>query len=164
MLITDDIFQAFLQCETKAHLQRAGATGDQQEFPAWERHRVEAYKRHYHLRVRADCHEDECLVGVTWPHDLSHSLWRLVLDCRVQTPALQSHIHIVERGTSAGQTPHPPYIPGRLIPGEPPRFPPPLRATTARTNAYYRPPAHPVWSFLSRNALALGICSLCTTS
>ena len=30
MLITDDIFQAFLQCETKAHLKLAGAVGDQQ--------------------------------------------------------------------------------------------------------------------------------------
>ena len=47
MLITDDIFQAFLQCETKAHLKLAGAAGDQREFPEWERHRVEAYKRHY---------------------------------------------------------------------------------------------------------------------
>ena len=118
MLITDDIFQAFLQCETKAHLKLAGAAGDQRGFPAWERHRVEAYKRHYHLHVRADCREDECLVGVAWPHALSHRLWRRVIDCQVQTHALQSHIHIVERGTSAGQTPHPPYIPVRLIPRE----------------------------------------------
>jgi len=118
MLITDDIFQAFLQCETKAHLQLAGAAGDQQVFPAWERDRVEAYKQHYHLHVRADCREDECLVGVAWPHALAHRLWRRVMDCQVQTHALQSHIHIVERGTSAGQTPHPPYIPVRLIPRE----------------------------------------------
>ena len=40
MLITDDIFQAFLQCETKAHLKLAGAAGDQRGFPAWERHRI----------------------------------------------------------------------------------------------------------------------------
>jgi predicted RecB family nuclease len=118
MLITDDIFQAFLQCETKAHLKLSGAAGDQREFPEWERHRVEAYKRQYYLHVRADCREDECLVGVALPQDLSHSLWRLVMDCRVQTPALQSHIHIVERCTSAGQTPHHPYIPVRLIPRE----------------------------------------------
>jgi len=118
MLITDDIFQAFLQCETKAHLKLAGAAGDQRGFPAWERHRVEAYKRHYHLHVRTDCREDECLVGVALPHALSPRLWRRVIDCRVQTQALQSHIHIVERGTSAGQTPHHPYIPVRLIPRE----------------------------------------------
>jgi predicted RecB family nuclease len=118
MLITDDIFQAFLQCETKAHLKLAGAAGDQRGLPAWARHRVEAYKRQYHLHMRADCREDECLVGVALPQDLSHSLWRLVMDCRVQTQALQSHIHIVERCTSAGQTPHHPYIPVRLIPRE----------------------------------------------
>jgi predicted RecB family nuclease len=118
MLITDDIFQAFLQCETKAHLKLSGAAGDQRVFPEWERHRVEAYKRHYHLHVRPDCHEDECLVGVALPHDLSPSLWRYVIDCRAQTPALQSHIHLLERCTSAGQTSHHPYIPVRLIPRE----------------------------------------------
>ena len=118
MLITDDIFQAFLQCETKAHLKLSGAEGDQRVFPEWERHRVEAYKRHYHLHVRPDCHEDECLVGVALPYDLSPSLWRYVIDCRAQTPALQSHIHLLERCTSAGQTAHHPYIPVRLIPRE----------------------------------------------
>jgi len=116
MLITDDIFHAFLQCETKAHLQLSGVAGDQRAFPEWERNRVEAYKRQYHLHVRADCRADECLVGVALLQDLSHSRWRLVMDCRVQTQALQSHIHIVERCRFAGQTPHPPYIPVRLIP------------------------------------------------
>jgi hypothetical protein len=45
MLITDAIFHAFLQCETKAHLKLAGAAGDQREFPEWERHLVEDYKQ-----------------------------------------------------------------------------------------------------------------------
>jgi hypothetical protein len=31
MLITDDIFYAFLQCETKAHLKLTGAVGDQRK-------------------------------------------------------------------------------------------------------------------------------------
>jgi predicted RecB family nuclease len=118
MRITDDIFQAFLQCETKAHLKLLGAAGEQRAFPAWERNRVETYKRQYYLRLRADCHKDECLISVSLPHDLSHSLWRLVIDCRVQTQALQSHIHILERCTSAGQMPYLPYVPVRLIPRE----------------------------------------------
>src|SRR2546430_9577268 len=99
MLITDDIFQAFLQCETKAHLKLAGSAGDQQAFPAWERHRVEAYKRHYHLHVRTDCREDECLVGVALPHPPSPRPWRPVIDCRVPTQTLPSHIPTREPAT-----------------------------------------------------------------
>src|SRR2546429_7077003 len=102
MLITDDIFQAFLQCETKAHLKLAGAAGDQQAFPAWERHRVEAYKRHYHLHGRPDCREDEGLVGVALPHALSPRLWRRVIDCRAQSQAPPSPIYIMEPGPTAG--------------------------------------------------------------
>jgi hypothetical protein len=118
MLITDDIFQAFLQCETKSYLKLSGAVGDQREFSEWTRHRVEAYKRQYHMHVRAHCHEDECLIGAALPPDVPHSPWRLVMDCPVQTRGLQSHIPIVERGTSGGPTPHPMYIPVRLIPWE----------------------------------------------
>ncbi len=54
MLITDNIFQAFLQCETKAHLKLSGPAGDQREFPEWERNRVEAYTRQYYIHLRAD--------------------------------------------------------------------------------------------------------------
>ena len=103
MLITDDIFQAFLQCETKAHLKLAGAVGDQQEFPEWERNLVEDYKRQCYRQLRADFGEAECLVGVAFPHDLDNSRCRLVMDCRVQAQELQSHIHAVERGASPGQ-------------------------------------------------------------
>jgi len=70
MLITDDIFQAFLQCETKSHLKLAGAVGDHRAFPDWEHHLVEDYKRQCHRQLRADFGEDECLVGVAFPQDL----------------------------------------------------------------------------------------------
>src|SRR5712691_1033891 len=81
MLITDEIFQAFLQCETKSHLKLSGAAGDQREFPDWERNLGEDYKRKCYRQLRANCREAECLVGVSFPQDLENSLCRLVIDC-----------------------------------------------------------------------------------
>ena len=63
MLITDDIFQAFLQCETKSHLKLSGAVGDQRAFPDWERNFVEDYKQQCHGQLRAAFREAECLVS-----------------------------------------------------------------------------------------------------
>src|SRR5262249_46909001 len=118
MLITDDIFHAFLQCETKAHLKLAGAVGDQREFPAWERHLVEDYKQQCYRQWRAAFGEAACLVGGAFPHDLDHSQWRFMLDCRVQTQELQSHLHAVERLAAPGKPNHSPYMPIRCVPRE----------------------------------------------
>ena len=64
MLITDEIFQTFLQCETKSHLKLSGVAGEQREFTDWERNLVEDYKQKCHRQLRADFREAECLVGV----------------------------------------------------------------------------------------------------
>ena len=118
MLITDDIFHAFLQCETKAHLKLTGAVGDQRAFSEWERHLVEDYKRQCYRQWRADFGEAECLVGVALPQDLDNSRCRLVMDCRVRTQEMQAHLHAVERVASPGKPNHSPYMPIRCVPRE----------------------------------------------
>src|SRR5262244_604210 len=118
MLITDDIFHAFLQCETKAHLKLTGAVGDQREFPEWERHLVEDYKQQCYRQWRADFGEAACLVGGVLPPDLDHSLCRFVLDCRVGAQEIQSHLHAVERVAAPSTTNQSPYMPIRCVPRE----------------------------------------------
>jgi predicted RecB family nuclease len=118
MLITDDIFYAFLQCETKAHLKLTGAVGNQRAFSAWERHLVEDYKQQCYRQWRADFGEAACLVGIALPHDLDHSRCRLVMDCTVRTQEMQAHLHAVE-WVAAPDKPHDsPYMPIRCVPRE----------------------------------------------
>src|SRR4029453_18928181 len=118
MLITDDIFQAFLQCETKAHLKLAGAVGDQQELPEWERHLVEDYKRQCYRQWRADFGEAASLVGVAFTHDLDNSRCRLVMDCTVRAQEMHAHLHAVERVTAPNKPHDSPYMPIRCVPRE----------------------------------------------
>ena len=103
MRITEDIFQAFLQCETKAHLKFSGTVGLQREFSDWERNRIENYKQQCCVRLRSDFRDDECLVSTALPQDFDKSKYRLVIDCVVQAQELQSHIHALERLTSSGK-------------------------------------------------------------
>src|SRR5262245_7386524 len=118
MLITDEIFQAFLKCETKSHLKLSDAVGDQRAFPDWERNLVEDYKRQCHRQLRAAFREAECLVGGAFPQDLDNSGCRLVMDCTVRAQAMQSHLHAVERVASPGTTNQSPYMPIRCVPRE----------------------------------------------
>ena len=118
MLITDDIFQAFLQCETKAHLKLSGAVGDQRAFPDWERNLVEDYKQQCYRQLRADFREAECLVGVRISAR-PRKQWVSPCDgLRVRAQEMQSHLHAVERVASPGQANHSPYMPIRCVPRE----------------------------------------------
>jgi predicted RecB family nuclease len=118
MLITDDIFHAFVQCETKAHLKLAGTAGDHRAFPEWERHLIEDYKRQCHRQWRTAFGEAACLVGGAFLHDLDTSRCRFMLDCRVCAQEMQSDLHAVERVAAPGPANHSPYMPIRCVPRE----------------------------------------------
>ena len=118
MLITADIFQAFLNCETKAHLKCSGAVGDQREYSDWQEHLLDNYKRKCATQLRSLFRKDESFVGTSFPQGLENSKSRLVLDCLVQAPGIQSQIHALERAASPVKTKHSPYIPIRFVPKE----------------------------------------------
>ncbi len=118
MLITDEIFQAFLQCETKSYLKLLGAVGGQRMFSDWERDLVEDYKQQCYRQSCAIFREAECLVGGTFPQGAENSRYRFLMDCRVRAQEMQSHIHAAERLTSRGNPDHSLYIPIRCVPKE----------------------------------------------
>ena len=118
MRITEDIFQAFLQCETKAHLKFSGTVGLQREFSDWERNRIENYKQQCCGRLRSEFLDDECLVSTALPPDFDKSKYRLVIDCVVHAQGLQSHIHALERATAPGNRKLNPFLPIRFVPNE----------------------------------------------
>jgi len=47
MRITEDIFWAHLQCNTKSYLKASGAMGEQRAFTEWEGKLVEDFQRSF---------------------------------------------------------------------------------------------------------------------
>jgi len=82
MLITEDIFGAFLQCETKSHFTLAGAVGDRREFSNWERQRTEDYQHQFCIQLRSNCHDGELLRGVTLAQAFDNNQCRFARLCR----------------------------------------------------------------------------------
>ena len=117
-LISEEIFEAFLKCETKSYLKHEGAAGAERGCDDWQRRLVEDFKRRCAAGLRAHFREDECLVGAPLPQVLENSKYRLALDCLVQAPEIQTRVHALERVASRGKTKHSPYIPIRFVPGE----------------------------------------------
>jgi predicted RecB family nuclease len=118
MLITDEIFCAFLKCETKAYLKYSNVVGDQCEYSDWQRHLAEDYKQKCSAKLYSNFSEGECLLGTSLSQRLENSKYRLVLDCLVQAQGLQTKIHALERLSAPVKRKHNPYIPIRFVPNE----------------------------------------------
>ena len=118
MLITEDVFEAFLKCETKSHLKFSATAGDQNEFRNWQRQHIENFWQQCRARLCSKFGEDECLSGASLSKALGNTKICLVLDCLVQAQGMQSRIHALERWAPPAKTKHSSYIPIRFVPHE----------------------------------------------
>ena len=118
MLITNDVFQAFLQCETKAYLTFSGAVAPECELKDGQQRIVEEYKRRYFVICRANCDESPYRIGTSFPQDFDDQHTRFIFDCLVQADKMVSHIHAIERLPSPGRETANVYVPIRCVPAE----------------------------------------------
>ena len=118
MLITEELFAAFINCETKSFLQLMETGADRSEFLEWQRRILNDYKQRCGRRLETSCHAiDECYSGCLSLEDLRSTRYRLVINCPVQADRIRSSIHALERSASASRQLKP-YIPIRFVPNE----------------------------------------------
>src|SRR5271157_2374600 len=118
MLITEEVFEAFLRCETKSYLYSKGALGTNTEFSDWRRHVREKFKQRGWERLRSTVRDDEWYVGTLPPRALQNCRYRVIIDCTVALPELHSRLHALERSSSSRSKFGHPYTPIRFIPSE----------------------------------------------
>jgi len=117
MLITDEVFRAFLECETKSYLSFVGLDDPPSEDANWQRQFSEEFKRKCFAHLCAGFHAEQCFVGAL-PGREEGNKCRLVLDCPIQTQRLKSTIPALERLGSPDRPTQHSYIPIRFIPTE----------------------------------------------
>jgi predicted RecB family nuclease len=118
MLITEEIFQAFLKCETKSFLKLSNKVGSQRDFSDWQHHVTENFQRKCRTKLRSDFRDDVCLLATPLLQQLENNKHRIVIDCLVRTPEIESHIHALERLSPSGKTKHRSLTPIRFVPRE----------------------------------------------
>ena len=115
-MVTEEIFQSFLNCKTKSYLKFSRAIDTQPEFRDWQRRQIEDYRQKCYDQLRSKFGEDECLTDVSFPQALENSKCHLVFDCLVKSQEIRSNIHALERVTSSDKKRHSSYIPIRFVP------------------------------------------------
>ena len=76
MLITDKIFSAFLECETKSYLRLSGDVEPQREPIEWKRRLVDDFKEKCSIRLRSGFREEDYLAGADY-HEILEGRFNL---------------------------------------------------------------------------------------
>ena len=118
MPITQETFEAFLKCKTKAHLYFQRAVGVQSEFSEWQRNLRQKYKETGWERLRSTVGEDLWFVGTPTLQSLEGRSYRFIIDYMVALPEIHSRLHALEMMRSASKTRKHLYIPFYFVPSE----------------------------------------------
>ena len=117
-VVTEEVFEAFLNCETKASLILAREGESRTELDSSQRRFDEVYRRTCSNRLLADFKKDQSFVGSPATDDLKSGKYQIVVGYRVEAQGVQAHIHALQRITSASKGNHNAYIPIRFTRSE----------------------------------------------
>jgi predicted RecB family nuclease len=118
MKITPDLFQAYLKCSTKSWLRAVGEQPSGNAYAEWGKTQNESYRVTGIERLVAGLPNGE--VSASPPADkLKSAQWRLATNlaaqAQVNSTAIESELHAVERVPSEGRGKAAPFIPIRFI-------------------------------------------------
>jgi hypothetical protein len=93
MPTSNDIFAAFLKCETKAYLYAAGQTGERSEFINWHEHLKDEFRQNSRERLGLDIPAEESFVGTPSLLTLKERRYRVIMDYEATAGGIRSLVH-----------------------------------------------------------------------
>jgi len=119
VLISDQHFDAFLKCRTKAHFTFSSARTGEPSHPIvdWQGHIAEIYQKNCRDYLRS-VSEADCFVGTPRPEDLRNAKYPLIFQPLITAQDAESHIHALERRAVPTQKGRSAYVPIRFVPFE----------------------------------------------
>jgi hypothetical protein len=94
--ITIEVFESFLQCETKSKLYFQSAAETDSEFKNWPRRQRDCFKEEGISRLRTMCQEGEFYVGTASVEALKRKHWRIVADYIVTSAEICAQLDALE--------------------------------------------------------------------
>jgi len=117
-IITAEIFDAFLKCESKAYFKSSGQIEEPDELVNWQREVRQEFRRSCQSRYRAVITDAFDAPQPSFLDELKSGKHHILLDCRLEAGRLQSRIDAVENVTRLSRMRYRGYIPIRFVPNE----------------------------------------------
>jgi predicted RecB family nuclease len=115
-LITDSIFAAYLQCETKAHLIAIQTAEPQHDISQWRKRLTADYKAQCLGRLAAFHDADVRYHGTPPLSTLKSQRYHFIINCTIGNDAIESHADALQRMTLADKSAPGFYVPIRVLP------------------------------------------------
>jgi predicted RecB family nuclease len=116
--ITIEVFEWFLQCETKSKLYFQGAAETDREFKKWLPRQRNSFKEGGISRLRAMFQEGEFCVGTQPVEALKRKHWRIIADYVATSAELSAHLDALELTPATPSRKASFYRPLRFVPSE----------------------------------------------
>ena len=117
MIISSEIFDAFLYCKIKANLKYLEISDSPSPYIEWERKHCVDFRMRCVENLQTKYDASECVYNMLLsPQVLKNSQYRFLVNCSLQTSELQANFHALERFSNCVDEKHNPYIPIRFIP------------------------------------------------
>ena len=114
MAITQEIFEAFLKCHTKAHLMSHGvALESATNLPLKELD--DTYRHHGSDELRALVADGQLYIGTPSVQAIGRRLYPLIAGCSLSTPNLKAELHGLRLVRGTGRADRGDYIPFRFL-------------------------------------------------
>src|ERR1035441_5821747 len=97
MIVTANLFDAYLRCATKCFMRASGGTGTGNPYAGWTHARALAYHREGVARIQEGIAHNECINGPLDRKRLKSAEWRLAINVNASAQDLESAIHAVEQ-------------------------------------------------------------------
>lgn len=114
MLITSDLFEAYLKCQTKCFLRSLGETATENGYSDWVRAQQASYRCEEIKRLIQKSSQTECVTRSIDREEVQSAKWRFAVETTARAQNLESTIDVVERLTSEGQDKLDLFIPIRF--------------------------------------------------
>src|SRR5262245_22864634 len=112
--ITDAIFAAFLQCETKAYLLREGANGIRSEVVSRQQDLASSFKQSASEWLKSSVGECECYIGTPSLQMLQQGRYLVVFDPLIASPDFRAQPDALWRMPWNSNAPDAVYSPVRF--------------------------------------------------
>jgi predicted RecB family nuclease len=117
MLITDVVFEAFLNCQTKAWLKVSGLEAGQSDLLKWKQQTSRTYEEDFYSKLQSTVPNELCLKDVVLD-EVINDKFRILLNCQVKTGKIQSRINALELIATSHKSQNALYVPIRSVPME----------------------------------------------
>jgi predicted RecB family nuclease len=115
MAITQEIFEAFLKCHTKAHLIGHGVAVDQSAIDSPLKELDDTYRHRGSDELRAVVADGQLYIGTPSVQAIRRRLYALIADCSLSTPNLKAELHGLRLVRGTGSADGNDYIPFRFL-------------------------------------------------